>query len=73
MNACVYVCVRVWVGGCVLTAITRELFLARLLRAKASEAVVGVIWEIAKGPNKQVPITQKRRTSITGLSKWNQK
>lgn len=56
-----------------LTAITRELFLARLLRAKASEAVVGVIWEIAKGPNKQVPITQKRRTSITGLSKWNQK
>lgn len=52
---------------------TRGLFLERLLRAKASEAAVGVIWETAKRPeHQQVPICQTRQTSITELSKWNQ-
>lgn len=62
------------VGACerMHTAKTRELFLARLLRAKASKAVVGDI-ETAKGlNNQQVPITQTGQT-ITGLAKWNQK
>lgn len=65
--------VQICMCGRMHAAKTRGLFLERLSGAKASEAAVGVIWEIAKGPeNQQVPISQTRQTSITELSKWNQ-